>query len=344
MGVIITLILLGLLALGTGVLAVRFGRALKAAEAEGPVPVDENVPAAYRKTKEAAHKEAHTERVNSLRSVRTGWRVLLVVSLLLAVGVILSQSIRVVGANEVGVGVTLGRVDKNPIGSGPALVAPWTDVEKLPTRPKTYVFDVPARTNEQGQATVQLQVRWATDRDKAADLYLQARTGDSETIERDIVNVQATAAAVNILGKKTNVEVVNGAHWTDNSEAIQRDLTERISGYGVVVREGDVQIKAVNASKETQLAIDRLAAQVNLTKVAAQSRLTAVEQAAQQKEAANGLVAAAKLLGQITPEQTRLLELQAGERIMNRNADEGIPTYTLPGQGSPGVGVLAGAK
>lgn len=239
------------------------------------------------------------------------------------------QSFHVVKANETGVPVTLGSVGEG-IGSGPTLTAPWTDIETLPTRPQTMTVDSNIRTAESGQVGVKVSGRWATTTELAPELYRQVRTGDDEKIQEDIISPQIQGAVNEFYGGLTNVNAIDGKQWSANAAGVSKLATQRLARYGILLV--DVQIRNVSPDKATNDALARIAAQQRETAVADEANKTAIKQAARNLTEANGLKAAADALANLTPEQVELLRLQAGERIMNKNAEKGIPTYTLPGQ------------
>jgi regulator of protease activity HflC (stomatin/prohibitin superfamily) len=242
---------------------------------------------------------------------------------------LLLQSFHIVKANETGVPVTLGKVGSG-IGSGPTLTAPWTDIETLPTRPQTVTVDSRIRTAESGQVGVKVSGRWATTKDLAPELFRQVRTGDDDKIQRDIITPQVQGAVNEFYGGLTNVNAIDGKQWSTNATGVSKLATERLARYGILLV--DVQIRDVNPDKATNEALARIAAQQRETAVANEANQTAIKQATRNLTEARGLKDAADALKDLTPAQVELLRLQAGERIMNKNAEKGIPTYTLPGQ------------
>ncbi len=251
-----------------------------------------------------------------------------------------AQSFKVIGANEVGIPVTFGRAG-NVIDSGPELVAPWTEVETYPTRPRTMQVVANVRTSEQGHAAVTISARWATSREHARDLFLQARSGDDEKIQRDIIGPNISGAAGAYFGGLLNVDAVNGQNWESNAAGVEAKATQYLDRYGIKV--DTVQIRQVKPDGTTDAAISRIAAQQRETQVAKESKLTADAQAAQRLAEATGIKNAAAQVAALTPTQVQVLCLQADERVLNKNWEKGIPTYALPCQSS-GTSVIANAK
>lgn len=240
---------------------------------------------------------------------------------------LLVSSVHVVKANETGVPVTLGSVGKG-IDSGPVVTAPWTDIVTLPTRPETLTVDSAVRTSESGQVGVRVSGRWATTKDLAPELYRQVRTGDDEKIEKDIITPQIQGAVNEFYGGLTNVNAIDGKQWSTNAAGVSALATQRLARYGIQLV--DVQIRDVNPDEATNNALARIAAQQRETAVADEANKTAAKQATRNLTEANGNKAAAEAVANLTPEQVQILCLQAGERIMNKNNEKGIPTYTLP--------------
>jgi regulator of protease activity HflC (stomatin/prohibitin superfamily) len=262
---------------------------------------------------------------------------LMIVAALFAVLLVGTQSLKVVGANEVAVPVTLGHVDQS-MGSGVHVVAPWTDVTKYPTRPKTVTTVANFRTNESGKGAIRISGRWAVDKDRAADLFKQRRNDDAGEIEKQLVEPNVQAAVGAYFGTLTNLNAVNGSQWETNANGVEAKLVTYLAKYGIVV--DSLQIREVNPDSATDAAIARVAAQQRETAVANESNNTAIAQATQQKTAATGLKDAAAQVSSLTDNEYKILCLQAAERIMNKNNEKGIPTYTLPCQ-TGGGSVLA---
>jgi regulator of protease activity HflC (stomatin/prohibitin superfamily) len=238
------------------------------------------------------------------------------------------NSVKLVGANEVGVKVTLGSVDQKPLTPGLHWVAPWTNVETLPTRPKTFTVTAKTRSSENGIIYTKISARWATDKTNAADLFLQVRTGDEKEIESALLTPNMVGAAGAYLGDKTNLDIINGRNWVANGVGIEGVARTYLTKYGVAV--DTVRIVEETPDKDTDANIRRASAQVVETNIAGQANLTAKAQAARNLTEANGYKAAADALKDLTPNQLALLCLQAGERIENKNTERGVPTYVLP--------------
>jgi regulator of protease activity HflC (stomatin/prohibitin superfamily) len=239
----------------------------------------------------------------------------------------LFTTITIVGANEVGVPVTFGKIG-TPLQSGPHLKAPWTGVETLPTRPRTFEVDATVRTRESGTVTIRLSGRWATDRDNASGLYTQVRTGDEDRIQAELIGPNLVSAAGAHYGGLSNFEAVTGQEWEANARGTQDVATKYLAAYGVDV--DTVRIRGVKPDEATERNIAAFAAQQRATEVAKEGQKTAAAEAERQRIAAAGLAAAAAQTRNLTPVEVQTLCLQAGERIAINNAAKNLPTYALP--------------
>jgi regulator of protease activity HflC (stomatin/prohibitin superfamily) len=253
---------------------------------------------------------------------------LFVISATVFVTVTLVNSVKLIGANEVGVKVTFGTVDQKPLTSGLHWVAPWTNVETLPTRPKTFTVTAHTRSSENGIISTTMSARWATDRRNAADLYLQVRTGDEAEIESALLTPNMIGAAGAYLGDKTNLDIINGKSWVANGDGIERVARTYLSKYGVTV--DTVNIVSTNPDKDTDENISRASAIIVEKNIAEKANDVAIAQATRNLTEANGQKNVVDALKDLTPTQLGVLCLQAGERLMNKNTEKGIATYVLP--------------
>lgn len=289
------------------------------ARKESEVPVGED--ASYRDQMIEEEKRENAKAASQIFGW-VSWGVLVLLLLVLA-----ANSVKIVGANEVGVPRTLGKIG-SPLQSGPHLVAPWTEVEKLPTRPRTVTTVTNIRTSQSGHAAIRIATRWNTDKQDASELYQQARTSDEEKIEKDIIKPQVDGAANEYYGALTNKQATVGTNWTANATGLQVKVQQRLQKYGIHLV--DVEIREANPDRATNVNLEQVSAQERLSEVADKSNVTAQKQATQRKTEATGIKDAAAELKDLTPTQIQLLCLQAAERVMNENVAKGIPTYVTP--------------
>lgn len=270
--------------------------------------------------------------------VRGGFGVAGVVFLLLGGLFVLLASTVQVKATEVGVPVTFGKIGK-PVQSGLHGVNPFTQVNKLPTRPVTVDQQVNAATSQAGTYTVDISARWATDRENASKLYQQARTGDEDAISNKIVSKSLSQAVNDVYAGFTNVEA--NEKRTTIAPEVARRLSILMLPYGIDVT--DVNLRSSVPDDKTSDSIKALAAEQQKTKLADQARLTAIAEANARVETAKGVSRSAKELASLSKNEQDAAKVQAWERVIKDAAGRGVPVYTDPfGGTSPGVVVNSG--
>jgi regulator of protease activity HflC (stomatin/prohibitin superfamily) len=254
---------------------------------------------------------------------------------LVTVGLLAYGSVTVVKANEVGVPVTLGKISESPIQSGPHFKAPWTDVEKLPTRPVTVEGQFTVRTSQAGKVTVNMATRWATDKPSASELYRQARTGDEDDISDKIVLKSLGQAVNQVYVSKTNVEASNERGVIAGE--VNAALARLMKPYGITIT--DTNLRSAEPDEATQAAIATLAAEQQKTAVAAQAKITAENEAKTRLAIANGIKDAANATKNLSPEALASACLSANERAVNYAASKGVSVYVnlCGGTSSPNV-------
>lgn len=262
-------------------------------------------------------------------STKVGSAVILGIVFLLALVLVLLNSIKIIGANEVGVASTLG-TDVRVVGSGVKWVNPVSDITKYPTRPRTVEVTVNVRTADNGYAALKLSTRWAVSRSGADVLFGEFPKKSNDEIESDVVTKNVKAAAAEFYGALTNQQAIDGRLYSQNALGVEQKARLLLTKHGIDT--DAVQIQGVDPDGEMTRAINRVNSQIEDTKVAEESVNTAKKQAEQQAAAAQGLKDAAALVSNLTDSEYRILCLQAGERISNGNTQKGIPTYSLPCQ------------
>jgi len=110
----------------------------------------------------------------------------------LGIGILLSSSVIVVPAGQVGVRYAFGSVDAAPLLSGVRVVPPWSSVEKYSTREEQWptqreaVETMNALSNEQMSMKVDAAVRWQIDPMQAPRIYTEI--GTEEQIRNVVLN------------------------------------------------------------------------------------------------------------------------------------------------------------
>src|ERR1044071_3566112 len=108
------------------------------------------------------------------------------------IGILVSSSVIVIDAGQVGVRYAFGSVDQAPLLSGVRVVAPWSSVEKYSTREEQWpslregVETMDALSNEQMSMKVDAAVRWQIDPMQAPRIYTEI--GTEEQIRNVVLN------------------------------------------------------------------------------------------------------------------------------------------------------------
>jgi regulator of protease activity HflC (stomatin/prohibitin superfamily) len=262
-------------------------------------------------------------------SPKLGGAAIMSVALVLGFILIALNSVKVIGANEVGVASTLG-TNVRSVDSGVSLVNPISEITKYPTRPRTRVVDVQVRTADQGYAGLRIAARWGVNRSGATTLFGEFPKKSNDEIENDVVDPNIAAAASEFYGGLTNLDAIDGRKYSANAAGIETLAKALLAKHGI--NADAVQIRLVQPSKEMTADIQRVNKQRQDTLVADESIKTAKKQAEQQLAAAQGLKDAAAKLNGLSDTEISLLCLQAAERISNGNTQKGLPTYSLPCQ------------
>lgn len=262
------------------------------------------------------------------------------------------------GANEVGLEITRGVINEEPVGPGGLHAkGPLTKVEKFSILPYTG-GDVDLQMTNLDGGTFGLRVtpRWHASEDKVVDLFKSRRTSDESEIEEKILRPLLSGHANDVAKQYSNSTVYTPDGKAIVSEGVPTmstlDFTKKVfdlvapqlleSG---IVLDSLTPTGKVSVSEQMQQAINENAASREKTKNATQDVLTAKQEALAAKERANGARDAATALpASLTPEQVQVLCMQAWQTEMKRATEKGVPVYTVPcGAASTGTLVSAGA-
>jgi regulator of protease activity HflC (stomatin/prohibitin superfamily) len=110
----------------------------------------------------------------------------------IAAAILLSSTVVVINAGQVGVRHAFGKVDPMPLLSGVRVVSPWSSVEKYSTREEQWpaqsdaVETMDALSNEQMSMKVDAAVRWQIDPMEAPHIFTEI--GTEEQIKNVVVN------------------------------------------------------------------------------------------------------------------------------------------------------------
>ncbi len=106
--------------------------------------------------------------------------------------ILLSSSVVVIDAGQVGVRHALGDVDPDPLYSGVRFVTPWSEVERFSTREEQFppagaaVETISALSGEQMGMQVDVAVRWQIDPAQAPRIFREL--GSQEQIQNVVLN------------------------------------------------------------------------------------------------------------------------------------------------------------
>ena len=110
----------------------------------------------------------------------------------IGIGILVSSSVVVIDAGQVGVRHAFGKVDPIPLYSGVRFVPPWSSVEKYSTREEQWpaqreaVETMSALSNEQMSMKVDAAIRWQIDPAQAPKIFTEI--GTEEQIQNVVVN------------------------------------------------------------------------------------------------------------------------------------------------------------
>lgn len=263
-------------------------------------------------------------------SSRTAFGATAGVGALLTVIVWALTCLTIVQGYETGVPVTFGSVGRS-MGSGLHVVAPWTSVEAYPKRPLTVPdVEIVARSAQGGQFTVTLGGRWFTN--NASELYFQVRTGDEDTITKNVVDPAMSQAIQNVYSNVTNQQAITDRATVEGM--LLKETQKQLDRYGIKM--DAVFLRKSEPDQHTSDVISQLTSQQQQTEIAKAAQLTAIEQGKVQKQQADNLtVAASQLPPSLTAQQEQLLCAQIWERAVTAAIAKGVTVYTTPCGAAP---------
>ncbi|WP_313896180.1 prohibitin family protein [Streptomyces sp. YIM 98790] len=267
-------------------------------------------------------------RMTEKRSLRLG----ALGSLLAGVLAAILSCVHVVGAYEVGVPVTFGKVG-DPLNSGMHLKLPFTSVTTFSTRPVDLNLqgedEVEVRSSQGGVMYVELTVKWSVNPDSAVDLYRLA--GDEKAIQERLVYPDSREIVRNVFAQHTSEEGYASAREQIGQE-ISAAIKDRLAPRGITVT--NVNLRNVQPSEKLQEQIDRKIQQQQATERAEEEQRTAEAEAERKRIEAEGIA-----------EANRILEESLTDRVLAKLCIDAFaeaaaenPVYTSPcgdGGGTP---------
>lgn len=239
------------------------------------------------------------------------------------------SSLTIVSATEVGVPVSFGYVGDH-LNSGVHFVAPWTTVDKYPTRPVTVQLaggeKVIARTADAGQMSVEIAARWRVEQKDAKTLYFQSRTGDINAISDTIVLPNLRQAVGQVYSVTGNLDAISDRERV--AEDIRKQLNKQLLHYGIIV--DTVSMRSVEPDNATAATISQYASQQQATRIAEEAKKTATIEAERRLIEAQGLKKAAQAAGGMSTSELQSVCMQVWQQVITKGIEKGVSVYTNP--------------
>ncbi|MCQ0001471.1 prohibitin family protein [Streptomyces sudanensis] len=240
--------------------------------------------------------------------------------------------VHVVGAYEVGVPVTFGKVGA-PMTPGVNATSPFATVTTFSTRPVDLNLSdkdvVEVRSSQGGVMYAELTVKWAVMPSKAVELYRLA--GNEAAIQQRLVFPDSREIVRNVFARHTSEEGYTSAREKINAE-IGELIKERLAPRGIDVT--TVNLRNVKPSDRLQDQIDRKIQQQQATERAQEAARTATAEAERRRIEAEGIARANKILNASLSDKVLLNQcIDAFKEAAAKN-----PVYAVPcgsGGGTP---------
>ncbi|MEU7564547.1 prohibitin family protein [Streptomyces fradiae] len=265
---------------------------------------------------------------------RTGFRLGAVGALLAGLFAGIASCVHVVGAYEVGVPVTFGKVG-TPMHPGVNVISPFTSVTSFSTRPVDLSLSdkdvVEVRSSQGGVMYAELTVKWAVKPTKAVELYRLA--GNEAAIQQRLVFPDSREIVRNVFARHTSEEGYTSAREKINAE-IGQLIKERLAPRGIDVT--TVNLRNVKPSEQLQDQIDRKIQQQQATERAQEAARTATAEAERRRIEAEGIARANKILNDSLTDKVLLNQcIDAYKEAAAKN-----PVYAVPCGGGSGTPVI----
>jgi regulator of protease activity HflC (stomatin/prohibitin superfamily) len=246
--------------------------------------------------------------------------------------------VHVVGAYEVGVPVTFGKVG-TPMKPGMNLISPFTTVTTFSTRPVDLNLSdkdvVEVRSSQGGVMYAELTVKWAVTPTKAVELYRLA--GNESAIQQRLVFPDSREIVRNVFARHTSEEGYTSAREKINAE-IGALIKERLAPRGIDVT--TVNLRNVKPSEQLQDQIDRKIQQQQATERAQEAARTATAEAERRRIEAEGIARANKILTSSLSDKVLLNQcIEAFKEAAAQN-----PVYAVPCGSGGGTPVIVDGK
>jgi regulator of protease activity HflC (stomatin/prohibitin superfamily) len=252
--------------------------------------------------------------------------------LALVAGVVIpvATSVRVIGATEVGIPVTFGKIGK-PLNPGFNIVLPWTEITAFSTRLQVSDMNrnsgegdrngddsVTVLSSEGGELNIDVTVRYAVQPNRAADLFRRVRS--MEGVRDIIVRPETRSLMRNVYSRYTAEQ-----GYTTEREKIERivfeELAAKLKPQGLLldevsvrdIRPADQILQAINRKLEATQAAERAKIEQSRALTEAETRRRVAETDKQARViAAQGEAEANSILQEtLSPELLKAREIEA---------------------------------
>ncbi len=279
----------------------------------------------------------------------SGLRVLRLVAMLfvpLGVLIILSSTVRMIGAGHVGVALLFGKVQELALPEGINLVNPLYDVVEMNTRIERHQAKYDAASKDLQAVHVEMVVNYRLLPDKAAEVY--------QRIGPNYASVIIDPAAQEVLKANTALHVATEIlHQRPKIKGdVQRELTSWLAKYGIEVKEAAlanisfdkayekaIEAKQIEEQKAEQKRYELIQAQRQAEIVAAQAK----GQGDAAREKAKGEAEATKIRGDAESNYNQKVAASLTATLIQQRYlekwDGKLPQFSM-GTGSGGPGVL----
>lgn len=242
----------------------------------------------------------------------------------------LATSVRVIGATEVGIPVTFGKIG-SPLNPGFNIVLPWTEITSFSTRlqvsdmnrtsgegDRTGDDSVTVLSSEGGELNIDVTVRYAVQPNRAADLFRRVRS--MEGVRDIIIRPETRSLMRNVYSRFTAEQ-----GYTTNREKIERivfdELSAKLKPQGLVldeisirdIRPADQILQAINRKLEATQSAERAKIEQTRALTEAETRRRVAETDKQARViAAEGEAQANSILQEtLSPELLKAREIEA---------------------------------
>lgn len=224
------------------------------------------------------------------------------IPLVIAIVIALFTFTTIVQAKQVGVLTTFGKPSDRTLDSGLHLKWPWQSVTTIDGTVQTDEYRgedcIYVRIGDGSRSCLSTTIRYRVVPEKANVVYADYRSDDpTESLRDAVVSTQFKSAAQAVLSEYNPIaglEVVSGdnaaeaasMNFAPNYDQIATDLEDQMAdrlGSDPLVEIQSISVSYLSLSESTQAKLDDFIAAVGDTRIAAQKRSTATQEAAANK-------------------------------------------------------------